>query len=224
MPVPGRSRGNPHSRISNASGVTASDAPSRRTEPPVEPRTGGKGAPLRAEADRVEDIRLSRVLQESVARRLQGGRFPGRAPRRRLRLPPHAEHGGHEPARRRDGRGRRHEDHRPPDRACLPSLRYRERRGASRTPRTLARNGRAAREGRGERFRGEHPGAVRRRVGRIAMVLHSRCTAALLPPERAAAKYATPHCAPIAQLDRASDYESEGRVFESPWAHSRRST
>src|SRR5207247_7924560 len=25
--------------------------------------------------------------------------------------------------------------------------------------------------------------------------------------------------APIAQLDRASDYESEGRVFESPWAH-----
>src|SRR5207249_10504979 len=29
--------------------------------------------------------------------------------------------------------------------------------------------------------------------------------------------------APIAQLDRASDYESEGRVFESPWAHSRRS-
>jgi hypothetical protein len=28
------------------------------------------------------------------------------------------------------------------------------------------------------------------------------------------------YCAPIAQLDRASDYESEGRVFESPWAHS----
>src|SRR5207249_8709070 len=26
--------------------------------------------------------------------------------------------------------------------------------------------------------------------------------------------------APIAQLDRASGYESEGRVFESPWAHS----
>jgi hypothetical protein len=24
--------------------------------------------------------------------------------------------------------------------------------------------------------------------------------------------------APIAQLDRASDYESAGRVFESPWA------
>ena len=52
------------------------------------------------------------------------------------------------------------------------------------------------------------------------MVLHSRCTAALLLPERAAAKYAIPQPAPIAQLDRASDYESEGRVFESPWAHS----
>gem|GEM_PF-5135787 len=25
--------------------------------------------------------------------------------------------------------------------------------------------------------------------------------------------------APIAQLDRASDYESEGRKFESCWAH-----
>jgi hypothetical protein len=24
--------------------------------------------------------------------------------------------------------------------------------------------------------------------------------------------------APIAQMDRASDYESAGRVFESPWA------
>src|SRR5262245_25528801 len=29
-----------------------------------------------------------------------------------------------------------------------------------------------------------------------------------------------PYCAPIAQLDRASDYESEGRLFESAWAHS----
>ena len=28
-----------------------------------------------------------------------------------------------------------------------------------------------------------------------------------------------PGCAPIAQLDRASDYESEGRKFESCWAH-----
>src|SRR2546426_12502403 len=55
------------------------------------------------------------------------------------------------------------------------------------------------------------------------MVLRSRCTAALLLPGRAAAKYAIPQPAPIAQLDRASDYESEGRVFESPWAHSRRS-
>src|SRR5436853_87138 len=52
------------------------------------------------------------------------------------------------------------------------------------------------------------------------MVLRSRCTAALLLPGRAAAKYAIPQPAPIAQLDRASDYESEGRVFESPWAHS----
>ena len=26
-------------------------------------------------------------------------------------------------------------------------------------------------------------------------------------------------CAPIAQLDRASDYGSEGREFESLWAH-----
>ena len=25
--------------------------------------------------------------------------------------------------------------------------------------------------------------------------------------------------APIAQLDRVTDYESVGRVFESPWAH-----
>src|SRR5437773_8470953 len=52
------------------------------------------------------------------------------------------------------------------------------------------------------------------------MVQRSRCTAALLLPGRAAAKYAIPQPAPIAQLDRASDYESEGRVFESPWAHS----
>ena len=28
-----------------------------------------------------------------------------------------------------------------------------------------------------------------------------------------------PWCAPIAQLDRASDYESEGRKFKSCWAH-----
>ena len=27
------------------------------------------------------------------------------------------------------------------------------------------------------------------------------------------------HIAPIAQLDRVTDYESVGRVFESPWAH-----
>src|SRR5437667_1283238 len=52
------------------------------------------------------------------------------------------------------------------------------------------------------------------------MVLRGRCTAALLLPGRAAAKYAIPQPAPIAQLDRASDHESEGRVFESPWAHS----
>ena len=50
-----------------------------------------------------------------------------------------------------------------------------------------------------------------------AQLLHSTH---LLPTARAA-KYATPQHAPIAQLDRASDYESEGRVFESPWAHSR---
>ena len=31
---------------------------------------------------------------------------------------------------------------------------------------------------------------------------------------------AFPSCAPVAQLDRASDYESAGRVFESPRARS----
>ena len=45
--------------------------------------------------------------------------------------------------------------------------------------------------------------------------------AGALQRPRTAAKYATSLSAPIAQLDRASDYESEGRVFESPWAHSR---
>ena len=50
------------------------------------------------------------------------------------------------------------------------------------------------------------------------MVLHSSYTAALLPYAPDAAKYATSLSAPIAQLDRASDYESEGRLFESAWA------
>ena len=40
------------------------------------------------------------------------------------------------------------------------------------------------------------------------MVLHSPYTAALLPYAPDAAKYATSLFAPIAQLDRASDYES----------------
>jgi hypothetical protein len=39
------------------------------------------------------------------------------------------------------------------------------------------------------------------------MFLHSRCTAPLLPYDGDAAKYATSLSAPIAQLDRASDYE-----------------
>ena len=41
---------------------------------------------------------------------------------------------------------------------------------------------------------------------------------ARLTGESPASRRHFPH-APIAQLDRASDYESEGRVFESPWAH-----
>ena len=41
-----------------------------------------------------------------------------------------------------------------------------------------------------------------------------------LQGEGRAAKYPVFLRAPIAQLDRASDYESEGRLFESAWAHS----
>ena len=38
-------------------------------------------------------------------------------------------------------------------------------------------------------------------------------------------KESIPHpCAPIAQLDRASGYEPEGRPFESVWAHHLKST
>src|SRR5439155_21348750 len=47
------------------------------------------------------------------------------------------------------------------------------------------------------------------------MVLRGRCTAALLLPGRAAAKYAIPQPAPIAQLDRASDYESKIGFLDS---------
>ena len=43
---------------------------------------------------------------------------------------------------------------------------------------------------------------------------------AVLPRAGAAARYRPSLSAPIAQLDRASDYESEGRLFESAWAHS----
>src|SRR5262249_18010062 len=44
------------------------------------------------------------------------------------------------------------------------------------------------------------------------MVLHSSYTAALLPYAPDAAKYATSLSAPIAELDRASDYESRCSV------------
>ena len=59
--------------------------------------------------------------------------------------------------------------------------------------------------------------SMRRRLPALARV--PVCVAGLLPSPRVAAKYAASQYAPIAQLDRASDYESEGRLFESAWAH-----
>ena len=87
----------------------------------------------------------------------------------------------------------------------------------------LPGHGLPAHEGGGERGRGEYAGGARGRVGQMpppAQPLHS----SRLPSTARAAKYAFPRHAPIAQLDRASDYESEGRVFESPWAHFRSSS
>ena len=47
----------------------------------------------------------------------------------------------------------------------------------------------------------------------LSLVPGSNPGLSAIPPERLGA--------PIAQLDRASDYESEGRRFESCWAHHR---
>ncbi len=130
-------------------------------------------------------------------------------------LGPDSVSGGDEPPRGRHGRGRRDESHRAPDGARLPPLGYRERRGSPRTAGPLPGHGRPAHEGGGERGRGEYAGAARGRVGQMpppAQALHS----SRLPSTARAAKYAFPRHAPIAQLDRASDYEQEPFFVNPP--------